>query len=206
MSTPATQSTRFERAIVLFDDANAADPNSEVVEGVAQPKELVYGRRMSEMLGRFAPDAPEAVQLAVRAQHICRWQVPRDSYPMDRNGYLQWRTGLYKFHAETAAKLMQEAGCEAETIERARVAISKKALKLNADTQLLEDTADLVFIEYYMLPFAGSKPDYTEEKWLDIIRKTWKKMSEDARKFALSGAVKLPEPLAPLIVRAIEGA
>lgn len=203
--TTSTQ-TAFERALALFDAANAADPNMEMVDGVSRPKELVYGQRMSEMLARFCPEAPEPVKLAVRAQHICRWQVPRNSYPMDRNGYLQWRTGLYKYHAEKAAGLMQEAGCDAETVERAKTAISKKALKLNPDTQMLEDTADLVFIEHYMLDFAGKKAEYSEEKWLEIIRKTWKKMSDDARKFALSGAVKLPEPLVPLIVKAIEGA
>lgn len=197
-----TDADRYQRAIALFDAANAEDPNLE--DG--QPKELLYGRRMSEMLARFVPDAPETVKLAVRAQHIQRWKVPRNSYPMDRNGYLQWRTGLYKFHAKLAGELMQRAGYDAETIERVKAAVGKKGVKVNAETQMLEDVADLVFIQYYMLGFAGQHAEYSEDKWLDIVRKTWKKMSDAGRAFALSGQLKLPEPLVPLITKAISGA
>jgi hypothetical protein len=193
---------RFERAIALFDAANAADPNQEA----GQPKELLYARRMSEMLSRFAPDASEAVKLAVRAQHIRRWTVPRSGYPMTKEGYHAWRTGLYRFHAETAGELMRQAGYEDAMIERVMAAVGKRGIKVNPETQLLEDVADLVFIEHYMLGFAVSKPDYDEEKWLGIVRKTWNKMSESARQFALSGAVKLPEALVPLITRAVSQA
>ena len=191
----------FNRAIALCDAANGEDPNQD--EG--QPKELLYAQRMTEMLHRFAPDAPEAAQLAVRAQHIKRWTVPRDSYPMTKEGYFAWRTGLYKFHADTAGELMRQAGYGDAMIERVKKAVGKRALKVNPDTQQMEDTADLVFIEYYMLGFAAGKPDYNEEKWLEIIRKTWKKMSETAHTFALSGQLKLPEPLLPLITKAISG-
>ncbi|OGT88154.1 MAG: hypothetical protein A2286_09605 [Gammaproteobacteria bacterium RIFOXYA12_FULL_61_12] len=191
----------FHKAMALFDAANAEDPHQD--EG--QPKELLYSRRMTEMLGRFAPDAPEAAQLAIHAQHIRRWTVPRDSYPMNRDGYLAWRTGLYKFHAETTGELMREAGYDDAMIERVKKAVGKRALKVNADTQLLEDVANLVFIEHYMLAFASGKPGYDEAKWLDIIRKTWKKMSSAAQDFALSGRLKLPEPLVPLITKAISG-
>lgn len=191
----------FHRAFELFDAANAEDPNLE--DG--QPKELLYARRMTEMIGRFAPDAPEAVQLAVRAQHIQRWKVPRANYPMDKAGYYQWRTGLYKFHAETAARLLQEAGYDQALIERVKAAVSKTGIKANPETQMLEDVTDLVFIEYYMLGFAGQHAEYSEEKWLDIIRKTWNKMSDNAHAFALSGKLKLPEPLVPLITKAVSG-
>lgn len=198
---------RFERAIALFDAANSEDPRQDTgPDGQPVPRELLYAQRMTEMLQRFAPKASEAVQLAVRAQHIQRWMTPRNSYPMDRNGYLQWRTGLYKFHAETAGRLMREAGYDDEMIERVRTAVGKKGLKVNPETQAMEDVTDLVFIEYYMLEFAGQKPDYSEEKWLEIVRKTWKKMSDDAHAFALSGKLKLPEALVPLITKAVTGA
>jgi hypothetical protein len=160
---------------------------------------------MTEMIHRFAPDAPEAAQLAVRAQHIRRWTVPRNSYPMTKEGYFAWRTGLYKFHADTAGELMRQAGYDDAMIDRVKKAVGKRALKVNADTQMLEDVASLVFIEHYMLDFAVGKPDYDEEKWLEIIRKTWKKMSDTAHAFALSGRLKLPEPLLPLITKAISG-
>ena len=197
---------RLSRAFALFDAANAEDPRQDTdYDGSSHPRELLYAMRMSEMIGRFAPDASEAARLAVRAQHIQRWKTPRDSYPMDRNGYLQWRTGLYKFHAETAGRLMKEAGYDEEMIERVKAAVGKKGLKVNPETQLLEDVTDLVFIEHYMLEFAGQKPDYSEEKWLEIVRKTWKKMSDRAHDFALSGKLKLPEALVPLITKAVSG-
>ena len=190
---------RFERAIALFDAANAADPNLD--EG--QPKELLYARRMTEMIGRYAPDASEVAQLAVRAQHIRRWTVPRNSYALTKEGYLAWRTGLYKFHAETAGELMRQAGYDDDTIAKVKLAVGKRQLKVNADTQMMEDVTDLVFIEHYMLGFAGKHAEYTEEKWLEIVRKTWKKMSDRAHQFATGGGIKLPEPLLPLILKAI---
>ncbi len=197
-----TDTDRLERAIALFDAANAEDPNQD--EG--QPKELLYAQRMTEMLGRFAPAASEAVQLAVRAQHIKRWTVPRGDYPMTKEGYYAWRTGLYKFHADTAGELMRQAGYDDAMIERVKAAVGKRGIKVNPETQMLEDVTDLVFIEYYMLGFAGQHAEYSEEKWLEIIRKTWKKMSDDAHAFALSGKLKLPEPLVPLITKAVTGA
>jgi hypothetical protein len=199
-------SPTYDRAVALIDAANAEDPRMDTdASGQQIPRELLYGQRMAEMIQRFTPEADEVQRLAVRAQHIQRWKTPRDSYPMTRDGYMQWRTGLYKFHAETCGRLMQEAGYDEASIERAKQAVGKRGLKVNPDTQLLEDVADLVFIEYYMLGFAGQKADYSEEKWLDIIRKTWKKMSERAHAFALSGQLKLPEPLVPLITKAITG-
>ncbi|MCB1784606.1 MAG: DUF4202 domain-containing protein [Chromatiaceae bacterium] len=201
-----TQQETYTRAVALIDAANAQDPNSESAEGRDWPKELLYSMRMSEMLERYAPDADDAQKLAIRAQHIQRWKSPRSDFPEGRQGYLQWRTGLYKFHAETAATLLAEAGYDEQTIERVRQAVGKRALKVNRDTQLLEDVTDLVFIEHYMLAFAQKHPEYDEAKWLDIVRKTWKKMSEAAQQFALSGKIRLPEPLIPLIQKAVSGA
>ena len=189
----------FNKAIALFDAANALDPN--VDEG--QPKELLYAQRMSDMIGRFAPEASEVAQLAVRAQHIQRWTVPRNSYPMNKEGYHAWRIGLYTFHAETAAALLQQAGYTAALIEQVKAAVSKRGIKSNPDTQMLEDVTGLVFLEYYMLGFAAQHPEYSEDKWLVIIRKTWHKMSERARAFATSGGIKLPDTLLPLILKAI---
>ena len=190
---------RFERAIALFDAANAQDPNQDQ----GQPKELLYARRMTGMIVRYAPDASEVAQLAVRAQHIRRWTVPRSSYPMTKEGYHAWRTGLYKFHAETAGELMRQAGYDDAMIDRVKAAVGKRGLKVNPDTQMMEDVTDLVFLEHYMLDFAGKHADYSEEKWLEIVRKTWKKMSERAHAFATGGGIKLPEPLVPLILKAI---
>lgn len=201
---PADSTPRFRLAIERFDQANAADPNLEHDGGADRPKELVYAERMSAMLARFAPNASEAVRLAVRAQHIKRWTVPRSSYPMTPEGYKQWRSGLYKFHAETAGELMAEAGYEPEAIERVKKIVAKQGIKANPETQLLEDVAALVFIEHYLSGFAQSHPEYDEEKWIGIIRKTWQKMSAPARQFALDGHVQIPQDLKPLVLKSIE--
>lgn len=176
---------RFDLAIAKFDAANAEDPNREIFEGKEYPKELLYAQRMTGMLGRFAPDAPEHVQLAARAQHICRWKVPRDSYPMDKTGYHQWRTNLYKFHGETAGEIMREAGYDEDMIDKLKSLLRKEKLKLNPDTQMLEDVVDLTFLEHYLEAFVHKYSHYEEEKLLDILRKTWKKMSEKGHEAAL---------------------
>jgi len=201
----STEQTQFERAAALIDAANAEDPNQEPHGEEPHPKELLYSQRMSEMIERYAPDADDAMKLAVRAQHIQRWKSPRDAFPMTRQGYHKWRSALYHFHAETAASLLAQAGYPEETLDRVRNAVGKRELKTNPDTQLVEDVAALVFIEHYMLDFAGKHPEYDEDKWLHIIRRTWNKMTGRGQKFALSGALKLPEPLLPLIQKAVSG-
>lgn len=194
---------KFDAAIELIDAANSEDPNHEMSEEKAWPKELLYSHRMSDMQQRYAADADDAMKLALRAQHIQRWKSARSDYPMNRKGYHQWRTALYNFHAETVADLLVKAGYDDEFIKRVKLAVSKKSLKTNPDTQLLEDVTALVFIEHYMLAFANKHPEYDEQKWLDIIRKTWKKMSDQAHQFALAGNITLPEPLVPLIQKAV---
>ena len=197
------EQSAFEKSMALIDAANSEDPNREMVDGKDWPKELLYSHRMTDMQQRYAPDADEAMKLALRAQHIQRWKSRRDAYPMDRIGYLQWRKDLYKIQAQTAADLLAQAGYDDEVIERVKNAVAKKAIKENPDTQLLEDVTGLVFIEHYMLAFANKHPEYDEDKWLDIIRKTWNKMTDRAQQFALSGSVKLPEPLVPLVQKAV---
>ena len=199
MTTNTTE--RFAKAIAGFDAANAEDPNKEISEGAEHPKELLYAQRMSAMLKRFAPDASEAVQLAVRCQHIQRWKSARTDYPATPEGYKKWRTDLQKFHAETAGNIMREAGYDDEMITRVQSLLRKEGLKRNPETQLLEDVVDLVFLEYYMDDFVKKYSHYDEAKWIDIIQKTWRKMSPEGHKFALT--LNLPPAHVPLILKAV---
>lgn len=179
------ESSRFRQAIAKFDAANAQDPNQEIFEGKSYPKELIYAQRMSAMLEQFAPDASEAVQLASRCQHICRWQKPRGDYPMDGAGYKQWRTNLYKFHGDIAGAIMREAGYGDDMIAQVQALLRKEKLKANPETQLLEDVIDLVFLQYYLGGFVVKYSHYDEEKLLGILRKTWRKMSDKGHAAAL---------------------
>lgn len=189
---------QLQQAFAAFDAANREDPNTEVVDGQAQPKELVYAQRMSQQLNEFCADASPVVQLAARAQHICRWKIPRTDYPMDRPGYHRWRTELGRFHADTAAAILAKQGVDPELIERVKTLLQKRKLKQDPEVQLLEDVVCLVFIRHYLADFARK---HDEEKLLDIIRKTWKKMSPKGQEAALSLA--LPEDLTTLITRAV---
>jgi len=170
-----SQQSIYEKAVALINAANSEDPNKETADGKEWPKELLYSHRMADMLQRFAPDADDAMKLAIRSQHIQRWKSPRDAYPMDRIGYLQWRKDLYKFHAQTAADLLVQAGYGDDVIERVKQAVAKKQIKQNPDTQLLEDVTDLVFIEHYLLEFAGKHPEYSEESGSISFRRPGKR-------------------------------
>ncbi|GLU42737.1 DUF4202 domain-containing protein [Allomuricauda sp. NBRC 101325] len=177
--------SKLQEAFRLFDEANSQDPNTEVENGVEQPKELLYAKRMTQILDEFAPDAPEALQLTARCQHICRWEIPRDSYEMNRVGYLKWRQDLKKFHAEKASELLAKVGYDQETIDRVEFLLLKKQLKKDEDTQTLEDVICLVFLKYYYEPFLHK---HDEAKLISILQKTWKKMSDKGHEAAL----KLP--------------
>lgn len=173
---------KFDKAILLMDEANKQDPNQEVFKGVVYAKEYIYGVRMSDRLDKFMNNAPISLKLAARCQHICRWEIPRNSFPMDRVGYLTWRNELKKLHALKAEEILRSVGYENEVIEEVKMMLLKKQLKKNELSQALEDVICLVFLEFYFDAFAAK---HTEEKIIDIVQKTWGKMSELGHKAAL---------------------
>lgn len=158
-----------------IDAANAADPKGAAVD---------YGRRMSAWVDRLRPDAPEELRIAARGQHIRRWEIPRSDFPMDKAGYHKWRTTLYGFHADRLAEIMRAHGYDEAAIERTRSIVQKKRLKTDPDAQTLEDAAALVFLEHDLTEFAA-RADMTEDKLIDILRKTWAKMSAQGQQAAL---------------------
>ena len=137
---------------------------------------------MTERLNAFDPNASEALRLTARCQHICRWEIPRESYEMNREGYLRWRQELKKFHATKAASILEDIGYDKETIDNVKFLLQKKQLKKNEETQTLEDVICLVFLEFYFEPFAHKHP---EDKTIDILQKTWRKMSTKGQEAAL---------------------
>lgn len=185
-------------AFQRFDAANGQDPNTDQYLGETYPKEVLYAIRMTEKLNSFAPYASEELRLTARCQHICRWEIPRDSYDMNRKGYLKWRRDLKLFHAQKAGAILQDVGYSQETVDKVSFLLQKKALKKNEDTQILEDVICLVFLEFYFEPFAA---EHAEDKIVDILRKTWYKMSEKGHKAALR--LPLSEKSLTLISKAI---
>ena len=195
-------SQRLEAALAAFDEANAADPNIVEAEGREWPKELLYARQMSAWMERFAPDASEALKLAARCQHIRRWEIPRDAYPRDRVGYLKWRTELKHMHARIAGEILEKGGYGEDVIARVQSLLKKERLKSDAEAQTLEDVVCLVFLENWFADFAKQ---HDPDKVVDIVAKTWKKMSPAGHEAALGMAHKLPGDALALVQRALGG-
>ncbi len=190
----------LEQVIERIDEANGADPNTDTHNGQSYPKEQIYGVRMMEWVERLNPDASDALKIAARAQHIRRWEVPRSDYPEGKAGYYAWRTFLYGFHGEKAGEIMREAGYGEDVIAEMQAIMHKKNLRTNPGTQTLEDAAALVFLEKHFLDFAN-RNDMDEDKLVDILRKTWGKMSEAGHAAALE--LVLPDGAAALVQKAL---
>ena len=190
--------SRFDQAIARFDAAHSEDPGREVVDGAAQPGELVYARRMSAWLAILAPDASQPLRLAVRCQHIRRWSIARRDYPMNVEGYRKWRADEAGSHAQTAGRILAEVGYDEETIRRVQSLVRKERLKQDPEAQMLEDVTCLVFLENYFAEFAAR---HDEATLLRVLRKTWKKMSAAGHQAALG--LELAPGLRAIVEKAV---
>ena len=171
-------SDRFTQLIARIDQLNSQDPTGEVINGTRQPRELVYAQRLSAWVERLDPQASEALRIAARGQHVCRWTIPRDRYEMTRRGYLRWRETLKAFHIQKVTELMQEVGYPEETREHVQRIMGKRHLSEDPESQTLEDALCLVFLE---TQFAELRQKTPAEKMQEILRKTWQKMSAKGR-------------------------
>jgi hypothetical protein len=93
---------------------------------------------------------------------------------MTRAGYLQWREGLKKFHAEKSGEILRQAGYDDALIARVQSINLKKNLGADDEVQVIEDALCLVFLEHQFAELAGKTP---EDKMIVVLQKTWKKMS-----------------------------
>ena len=173
--------TRFRRAIARFDEENSGDPNHDVVEGVEVPHELLYAQRLSTWVLKLRADASEELRLASRCQHLCRWKIPRQSYPMTRTGYLRWRNELKSFHAQRAGEILREVGYPESVIARVRALNLKQGFPADPDSRVLEDALCLVFLQYQFADLARKTGD---EKMVNALQKSWRKMTPHAQAYA----------------------
>lgn len=192
--------SKLTSVIEKIDAANSLDPNITLVGGEEIPKELAYSQRMTRTLNNFIANPSEALQIAARAQHIERWKSARSDYPDGRAGYKKWRSELGLFHASRCAELMEEVGFSEGEIERVKYLVQKRGLKRDEHTQALEDVICLVFLKYYFDDFAAK---HSDEKIVDIVQKTWKKMSEKGHEAALK--LKYSEKTGKLVTLALQG-
>jgi hypothetical protein len=173
---------RFEAALRRFDGENSKDPHAESDAGTPLPRELLYARWLTEWVLRLSPGASEALRLAARCQHLCRWMVPRASYPMTRAGYLKWREDLKQFHAEKAGVILREVGYPEEMVARVQSLNLKRNFPHDPEGRVLEDALCLVFLERQ---FAALAAKNTDEKMINAVQKSWKKMTPAAHMLAL---------------------
>lgn len=190
---------RFERAIAAIDAANADDPHTIVVRGVARPKELAHAELVTDWLRRLDPEPSEALLLAGRAHHVRRWTIPRGSYPAGRAGYLRWRRALHDVHADEAARILDDVGYDDATVGRVRDLVHKRALGRDPEVQALEDALCLVFVETQLMDVSTR---IEHDKLVDVIAKTMRKMSPEA--IELTGTIDLPPAAQALLREAAE--
>ncbi|MDX2289469.1 MAG: DUF4202 domain-containing protein [Hyphomicrobiaceae bacterium] len=194
--------TRFDAVIADVDAANATDPRTTTVDGVARPYEIVYAERMTARLAAMYPEASEILQIAARAQHIRRWDIPRADFAEGRTGYNEWRRTCREHHGKVISEIMARHGYGPDEIARVVMLIKKEQLKKDRESQALENVVDVVFVEHYFDDFLGKYSQYDEDKIVDIVGKTLRKMSPKGHQTAL--ALDLPAATRVLIMKAVE--
>lgn len=192
-------SERRSRAIAAFREENSKDPTLVSDGCELRPKELVAAERLASWVERLEPTPSEALILASHCQHLRRWQMPRADFPAGRLGYLAWRKALAKLHADQAAEILRGVGYDDALLEAVRRINLKQGLSTHSDVRTMEDALCLSFLEHELVAFAEQHPD---EKIVEIIAKTWRKMSERGRQVALT--LPLGERAAGLVQRALE--
>jgi len=173
------EAAAFER----FAAAHREDPRSIVVSGIPVPWSVHYHGRLSAWVERFDPQASLPLRLAAACQHIRRWTVPRTDYEEGRRGYRRWRTDLAAMHARTAREMLGEIGFEEGTIVRVETLIRKIGLARDPDVQLFEDAVCMVFFE---MDYEDLVRKHEDAKLIEILGKTWAKMSTRGREAALA--------------------
>jgi hypothetical protein len=195
-------SSRLKAVLTAIDNINSEDPNQTMIDGISQPNELLYGQYMTNCIEQYFPQSNELLQIAVRAQHIKRWDLKRTAFAEGKAGYYQWRIEQGRLHAQLTKSIMLENGYNENEAESTACILRKEKLKTNDDTQTLEDVACLVFLQYYFDAFAAK---YTEKgneaKIIRIVQKTWGKMSDRGHEIALS--LTLPDHLAVIVGKAL---
>lgn len=171
-----------EQAFQLFDAYNKQSPGFITWDNEQLPLEYFYAVKLYEWVLRLAPEASEPLLLASRCQHIGRWEIPRKTYPEGRVGYLTWKNDLSKFHAKKAAEILQSLQYDEDIIRRTTEIVLKKRLSSDPEVQVMENALCLVFLQYQYDDLIAGQP---EEKMIDILRKTWGKMTEPGRQAAL---------------------
>jgi hypothetical protein len=198
----ASANERFERAVARFEADHVDDPRTVEVDGAAVAWSALYHERLAHWVERLDPGASEALRLAARCQHIRRWTIPRAQYPDGGAGYKRWRSSLARFHAERAAEILRDVGYDEATVGRVQELLQKRGLGRDPEVQRFEDAICMVFLETELAEFAAK---HERAKVIDVLQKTWAKMSDAGRACARAFRPCLAPELGALVDEAVAG-
>lgn len=176
------KTTKLDKVLQEIDNVHAQDPNTVVINGEDQPYELHYSREMSAYLEKHSPGSSDLLRIAICAQHLRRWEVPRNSYPMNKGGYQSWRTALKHRQAGLVFQICLDNGYSEDDSNRVASLVRKENITHDDETRILEDVACLVFLDDQFEEF---KKHHDDKKIITILRKTWDKMTERGHELAL---------------------
>lgn len=165
---------QYRIASEKIDAAHSSDETMQLENGNLVPAELLYSKRMLSVLELVNAGSSFEIKIAAQCQHLKRWSVPRSLYPYDRRGYHQWRQVVMDFQLQETKLILSLAYIGESDIKHILTILKEQGNKLNPESQMIMDTACLVFLKWYMEPFAGK---HQNEKVIDILRKTMRKMS-----------------------------
>lgn len=190
MTRDEAASARFEAASGRFEAAHRDDPRSIEVDGQQVPWSVHYHARLQDWLLQLEPAASVPLRLAAACQHIRRWEMPREDYEEGRRGYRAWRSDLAKMHAQVARKVLEDVGYDEATIDRVDQLLRKVGLGRDPEVRRFEDAICMVFFENEYVELASKHDD---EKMIDILQRTWAKMTPAGHTAARALAAGLPE-------------
>ena len=192
---------RYKAVIGDIDAANADDPRTITVEGMARPYEVVYAERMSQRLEAMYPEASELLRIAARGQHVRRFDIPRSRFPEGRDGYNEWRRTCREHHAKLLHDIMSRHGYDSRDIEHVAKLVKKEQLKKDKESQALENVVDVVFLAHYFDEFYGKYSHYDDAKIIDISARPCARCHPSATSRSRS---RFPERTRKLVLAAVE--
>jgi hypothetical protein len=179
----SSEGSRERAALDHFQAAHFEDPRTILVNGVVVPWSVHYHARLAHWVHHFDPQASLPLRLAAACQHIRRWTLPRSDYEAGRRGYRRWRSDLAQMHARVAREVLERVGLDEATTTRVEALVRKVGLARDPEVQLFEDAICMVFFE---LDYADLVAKHDDGKLIDILRRTWDKMSAAGREAALA--------------------
>lgn len=198
----ATDEGRFGAALTRFRAAHREDPRSIEVDGAEVPWSLRYHDRLRHWVDELAPDASEPLRLAAACQHIRRWEVPRSDYDEGRAGYKRWRRELAQRHARIARGILEDVGYDEAIVARVEQLLRKIGLARDPEVRTFEDAICMVFFE---LDFVDLAAKHDDQKIIDVLQRTWGKMSPAGHRAALELTSTLPGRERALVEAAVSG-